>query len=216
MQGDVFDCVIQVDACTLLRQNSLLLLTDLHHNLVLCSNAQLAVWGSLFGLRQIFRACLLLARNLLGRLGVSAHLLIFRRLLFFLDGLRGFGNRSLLISDLALNFLCFLLCFDCLLLAIELAWFDLDLISYLLQALLPFYQLLSPSLVALSLFKHVITLDLDVLFYKLVLRKLGLAQFLKLFLVGNLQVPVVFYVLHNHVVSLNTNIELLLADMALE
>ena len=79
-----------------------------------------------------------------------------------------------------------------------------------------FYQLLSPSLVALCLFKHVIALDFDVLLDELVLRKLNLAQFLKLFLVGYLKVPVVFYILHNHVVSLNTNIELLLADMALE
>lgn len=81
---------------------------------------------------------------------------------------------------------------------------------------MPFNQLLSPSLVALCLFKHVIALDFDVLLNELVLRKLGLAQFLKLFLVGNLEVPVVFNVLHNHVVSLYTDIELLLADMALE
>ena len=129
VRGDVIDCVIQIDACTLLRQNFLLLLTDLLHDLVLCSDVQLAVWGSLIGLRQIIRACILWAWYLLGRLGGGAYLLIFRRLLFFLDRLRRFGNRGLLINALALIFRCFLLCFDCLLLAIELAWFDLDLIS---------------------------------------------------------------------------------------
>lgn len=129
MRGDVFDCVIQIDARTLLRQDSLLLLADLLNDLVLCPNVQLAVRGSLFGLRQVFRACLFLVWYLMGRLGGGAHLLIFRRLLFFLDGLRGFGNRGLLISALALNFRWFLLSFDSLLLAIELAWFDFDLIS---------------------------------------------------------------------------------------
>ena len=94
-----------------------------------------------------------------------------------------------------------------------------------LQAFLPLNQLFPPPHIAFGLLKHIIALDFHIflhqLNFNLILREalrlfIFVQKDLEFFLVGHLQILLVFHVLENHIVSVDRDVKLLLTDMALK